>query len=157
MNATARGDRELVMTRQFRAPREFVFRAVTEPGFVRQWLLGPDGWTMPVCEIDLRVGGTFRYIWRNADGREMGMSGAFLEVSPPHRLVSTEKFDQAWYPGNALATVEFDEQNGLTTMTQTMRYESPEALQAVLRSGMEGGVALSFDRLASILLPAARS
>ena len=83
--------RELLITRVFDAPRNLVFDAWTKPELVRRWLLGPPGWTMPVCEIDLRVGGACRYLWRNADGTEMGMRGVIREIVPPERLVATEK------------------------------------------------------------------
>lgn len=152
LTIATRGDRELVMTRSFDAPRDLVFRAFTDPELVRQWLLGPDGWTMPTCDIDLRPGGSYRYVWKNAKGKTMGMGGAFQEVFPPERLVSTEKFDDSWYPGEAVGTILLEEDStGTTTLTQIMRYESSEALQAVLNSGMEGGVEVSFNRLASLL------
>ena len=115
---TTRGDRELVMTREFDAPRHLVFDAFTKPELVRRWLLGPDGWSMPVCEIDLRVGGSYRYVWRHASGNEMGMGGVFREIVPPERIVSTEKFDHAWYPGEAVGTIVLTEHAGKTTLTQ---------------------------------------
>src|SRR4029077_14305681 len=99
MTLDTRNDREIIMTRTFDAPRQLVFDAYTKPELVSRWLLGPPGWEMPECEIDLRVGGTYRYKWRNANGQEMGMSGVFREIVPPERLVATEQFDQPWYPG----------------------------------------------------------
>jgi uncharacterized protein YndB with AHSA1/START domain len=150
---TARGDREIVMTREFDAPRHLVWKAVTQPELVRCWLLGPDGWSMPVCQIDLRVGGAYRYVWRrDADGVEMGMGGVYREVVPPQRIVATERFDEAWYPGEAVGTLELVEHQGRTTLTQTMRYESQEARDAVLKSPMESGVAASYDRLAKLVM-----
>jgi uncharacterized protein YndB with AHSA1/START domain len=152
LKLSTRGDREIVITRIFDAPRTLVFAAFTQPELVKQWLLGPPGWSMPVCEIDLRVGGRYRYEWRrDKDGTTMGMGGVFREVMPPERIVSTEKFDQAWYPGEALGTVEFKEEAGRTTVTQTVLYESREARDAVLKSGMEQGVVASYDRLATVL------
>src|SRR5271167_1955115 len=97
LKVTTPSDREIAMTRVFHAPRRLVFDAWTKPELVKQWLLGPPGWTMPVCEIDLRVGGTYRYVWRrDSDGSEMGMGGIFREIVPHERIVSTEVFDQAW-------------------------------------------------------------
>lgn len=152
LRITTAGDREIVMTRAFNAPRRLVFDAFTKPELVRRWLLGPPGWTMPVCEIDLRVGGKYRYVWRREqDGSEMGMGGVFREIVAPERIVSTERFDQAWYPGESVGTVVFLEQGGTTTVTQTMRYESRAARDAVLKSNMEKGVAASYDRLAELL------
>jgi len=152
LKLTTRGDREIVMTRAFDAPRKLVFDAHTKPELVKQWLLGPDGWSMPVCEIDLKVGGKYRYVWRrDKDGTEMGMGGVYREIVAPERLVATEKFDQSWYPGEAVGTFVLVEQSGKTTLTQTMLYESREARDTVLKSGMEKGVVASYDRLAKLL------
>ena len=152
LKLTTRGDREIVMTRAFDAPRKLVFDAVTKPELVKQWLLGPDGWSMPVCEIDLKVGGKYRYVWRrDKDGTEMGMGGVYREIVVPERVVATEKFDQSWYPGEALSTFVLIEQVGKTTLTQTILYESREARDGVLKSGMEKGVVASYDRLAKLL------
>lgn len=90
LKVEARGDREIVMTRVFDAPRRLVFDAFTKPELLKRWLTGPPGWTMPVCEIDLRVGGALRYLWRGPAGEEMGMSGVFREITPPDRIVGTE-------------------------------------------------------------------
>ena len=153
---TKAGDRDLVMTREFDAPRKLVYDAHTKPDLVRQWLLGPPGWTMPVCDMDVRVGGTYRWVWRKeTDGSEMGMGGVYREVKAPERLVSTERFDEAWYPGESLNTLVLIEQGGRTTLTQTMRYESPAAREAVIKSGMEKGVEASYDRLADVLAASA--
>jgi uncharacterized protein YndB with AHSA1/START domain len=151
LKVTTRGDREIVMTRAFDAPRKLVFDAFTKPELVKQWLLGPPGWSMPVCEIDLRVGGTYRYVWRKAGVPDMGLGGVYREVLAPERVVSTEKFDQAWYPGEAVGTLVLVEQGGKTTVTQTVIYESQEARDGILKSGMEKGVAASYDRLAELL------
>jgi uncharacterized protein YndB with AHSA1/START domain len=152
LKLATQGDREIVMTRALDAPRRLVFDAFTKPELVKQWLLGPPGWTMPVCEIDLRVGGVYRYVWRrDSDGSEMGMGGVYREVVAPERLVATEKFDQPWYPGEAVGTTVLIEQGGKTTITQTVLYQSREARDAVLKSGMERGVAASYDRLAEML------
>jgi uncharacterized protein YndB with AHSA1/START domain len=152
LKLTTQGDREIVMTRDFDAPRRLVFDAFTKPELVKQWLLGPPGWSMPICEIDLRVGGVYRYVWRrDSDGSEMGMGGVYREIVAPERLVATEKFDQQWYPGEAVGTTVLVEQNGKTTITQTVLYQSREARDAVLKSGMEKGVAASYDRLAELL------
>ena len=152
LKITTSGDRELVMTRVFAAPRTLVFDAHTKPELVTRWLLGPPGWSMPVCEMDVRVGGTYRWVWRHdRDGTEMGMGGTYREVRAPERLVATERFDEAWYPGEALNTLVLVEQGGRTTLTQTMRYESAAAREAVIKSGMEEGVTGSYDRLEDLL------
>jgi uncharacterized protein YndB with AHSA1/START domain len=152
LKITAPGDREIVMTRSFNAPRALVFDAFTKPELVKQWLLGPPGWTMPVCEIDPRVGGKYRYVWRNIkNGTEMGMGGVYREVAPPERIVATEKFDESWYPGGAVVTFVLTEQAGETTVTQTILYDSREAREAVLKSPMESGVTAGFNRLEELL------
>ena len=152
LQLTARGEREIVMTRVFDAPRRLVFDAHTRPELVKRWLLGPPGWSMPVCEIDLKVGGKYRYVWRrDSDGKEMAMGGIFREIVPPERIVNTEAFDDPWYQGEALITTVLIEQGGRTTLTQTMLFASQEARDGVLKSGMERGVAISFDRLDNIL------
>ena len=121
LTLTAPGEREIVMTRVFDAPRQLVFDALTKPALVKRWLLGPPGWSMPICEIDLRVGGKYRYVWRkDNDGTEMGMGGVYREIVVPERLVTTERFDEAWYPGEAVGTLVLVEQRGRTTVTQTM-------------------------------------
>jgi uncharacterized protein YndB with AHSA1/START domain len=152
LKVTAQGEKEIVMTRVFDAPRQLVFEAHTKPELVQRWLLGPPGWTMPVCEIDLRVGGTYRYVWKKeTDGTTMGMGGVYREIVRPERIVSTERFDEAWYPGEGLGTLVLTEQGGKTTLTQTMVYESREARDGILKSGMESGVAASYDRLEPLL------
>jgi uncharacterized protein YndB with AHSA1/START domain len=108
-------------------------------------MLGPDGWTMPVCEIDLRPGGKWHFVWRKANGTEMGMHGEYREVTPPERLVSTEKWGDEW--PETLNTLFLSEANGKTTMTNTILYRSKEARDAALKTGMKEGAAQSFDRL----------
>ena len=145
------GDREIQVSRDFDAPRPLVFDAFTKPELVRRWLLGPPGWTMPVCEIDLRVGGSYRYVWRSEeDGSQMGIRGVFREITPVERLVATERFDDAWYPGEALDTTVFDERRGITRTTITILYESQEARDTARRSGMEQGMAAGYDRLETL-------
>ncbi len=152
LQVAAQGEREIVMTRVFDAPRRLVFDAHTKPELLKRWLLGPPGWSMPVCEIDLKVGGAYRYVWRrDSDGKEMRMGGVFREIVPPQRLVTTERFDDPWYPGEALVTTVLVEQDGKTTLTQTMLFDSQDARDGVLKSGMERGVEASFDRLDEVL------
>ena len=150
LQVTTPGDREIAMTRTFDAPRRMVWDAYTKPELIRRWLLGPEGWTMPVCEVDLRVGGTYRFVWRKGD-QEMGMGGVYREIVAPERLVNTERFDQPWYEGEAMATLTLVEQAGKTTITTTVVYASRDVRDGVLKSGMESGVAASYDRLAGIL------
>ena len=144
-------DRDIALTRTFDAPRTMVWDALTKPELVRRWLGAFKGWTMAVCEIDLRVGGRYRYLWRHEAGQEMGMGGEFREVKQPERLVNTERFDEPWYPGEAVGTAVLTEHAGRTTLTTTVRYESKEIRDAVIASPMAGGVAASYDRLEEML------
>ena len=145
-------DREIEVLRDVDAPRPLVFDAFTRPELVRRWLLGPEGWTMPVCEIDLTVGGAYRYVWRKEKtGEQMGMGGVFREIVRPERIVATEKFDDAWYPGEAVNTTVFEEKGSFTTVRLTVLYASKEARDIASRSGMEHGMAAGYDRLEQVL------
>lgn len=151
LKVTTPTEREIAMTRVFDAPRNLVFDAYTKPELVKRWLGVIAGWSWAVCEIDLRVGGAYRYVWRGPDGAEMGMGGVYREIAAPERVVATESFDQSWYPGDAVSTLLLVEQGGRTTLTLTVRYESREARDAVLKSPMEQGMAAGFDKLAELL------
>jgi uncharacterized protein YndB with AHSA1/START domain len=143
------------MTRDFDAPRKLVFDAYTKPELLKRWLGVFNGWSLAVCEIDLKAGGTYRYVWHGPNGEVMGMRGVLREIVVPERIVSTEEFDEPWYEGEAVGTVEFVERGGKTTLTMTMRYASKEIRDAVLKSPMEQGVAASFDNLAGLLAASA--
>ena len=146
---TTHSDREVVITRVVDAPRTLVWEVWTDPEHVPNWLLGPEGWTMPVCEIDLRPGGAWRYVWRKADGSELEMQGSYREVTSPERLVSTESWGGDW--PETLNTLTLTEALGETTITQTILYPSQEARDAAIQTGMKEGAAQSFDRLADYL------
>jgi uncharacterized protein YndB with AHSA1/START domain len=151
LKVTTPTDRELVMTREFNASRGMVFDALTKPDLLQRWLLGPPGWTMPVCEIDLQVGGKYRYVWENADGRKMGMGGTFQEIVRPSRVVATEVYEDYWTGGETLVTTELVETRGTTTLRMTVRYASQEARDAAIKMGATKGVEASYDRLAQLL------
>jgi uncharacterized protein YndB with AHSA1/START domain len=144
-------DREIVLTRVFDAPRHLVFDAFTKPELLKRWF-GPRGWSLVVCEIDLRVGGTFRFVLRGPDGSQMGMRGTYREIVPPERSVHMESFDD--YPGESQVTTVLVEQGGRTTLTATVLYPSQEIRDIVIKSGMEHGAAESYDKLAELLVPA---
>jgi uncharacterized protein YndB with AHSA1/START domain len=143
---------EIRMLRSFDAPRALVFEAFTRPELLRRWMFGPDGWSFESCEVDLRPGGRYRYVWlRERDGKRMGAGGTFREVVAAVRIISTERFDDAWYPGEALNTLEFSARSpGVTLVTQTLRYESQAARDAALSSGMERGIDAGYARLDAI-------
>jgi uncharacterized protein YndB with AHSA1/START domain len=148
---TTPGDTEIVMTRLFDATPELVFDALTKREYVAKWLLGPDGWSMPVCEIDLRVGGEFRYVWRSDEnGTEFGVNGAFREIEAPGRIVHTELFNDDWTNGESVVTDTIAEENGKTRLTMSVAYSSKEVRDMVIETGMSRGVATSFDRLEGI-------
>ena len=142
-------DLEIVMTRVFDAPRALVYESFSKPELLRQWF-GPRGWSLAVCEVDLRVGGGFRFVLRGPDGKEMGMRGTYLELAPPERSVHLESFDD--YPGESHVTSLFVEKSGQTTLTVTVLYPSKQIRDAVIQSGMEHGAAESYDRLAELLM-----
>jgi uncharacterized protein YndB with AHSA1/START domain len=153
VEVTFPSDREVRVTRVFDAPRDLIFEAHTEAGLVRRWMLGPDGWTMPVCEIDLRVGGQYRYVWRNdADGSEFGFRGEYHEIVVPGRIVHSERPDgpEGGAVEAALCTLVLTEQGGRTTLTHTMRFATPELRDQVVATGMTDGMATSYDRLETI-------
>jgi uncharacterized protein YndB with AHSA1/START domain len=153
LKVTTPTDREIVMTRVFDAPRELVYEAMSRPELLKRWLFGPPGWSMTVCEDDLRVGGTFRWAWRGPDGAEMAMHGVYREVNPPERVVRTEAFDFGCpsQMGEQLATLALTEQGGKTTLTLMVLYPSREARDGAIASGMEKGVAAGYDRLDEML------
>ena len=151
LKVTTPTDREIVFTRVFDAPRKLVFEAYTKPALLKRWLGVFGGWSLAVCEIDLKVGGSYRFVWRGPDGNPMGMRGVYREIVPGERIVSTEAFDEPWYEGEAVGTVVFAEQGGKTTLTTTMRYASKQVRDAVLKSPMEQGMAASYDQLAEVL------
>jgi uncharacterized protein YndB with AHSA1/START domain len=151
LEVTLPSDTEIVLTRYFDAPRGLVFEAHTRPEHVRRWF-GLRNSTLPVCEMDLRVGGAYRYVIREADGSEMAIKGVFHEISPPERLVYTEVFEQfEEFGGAPLVTLQLEEADGRTKLTSTTRYDSKEIRDAVVGSDMESGAAVTYDRLAELL------
>ncbi|HWD37637.1 MAG TPA: SRPBCC family protein [Fimbriimonas sp.] len=151
LEVTLPSDREIEMTRVFDAPRDLVFEAFTNPELLLRWFHGPDGWTLVVCEVDLRPGGAYRYVWNGPGGIEMGMGGTFVEVNAPDRFVALEKFDQAWYEGEGHVTTTLTEADGKTTYALRVRYDSKEIRDGVLQSPMKEGVGVGLDRLAAML------
>jgi uncharacterized protein YndB with AHSA1/START domain len=144
------------VVRSFNAPRDLVYKAYTTPELVKRWMLGPSGWTMPVCEMDVRVGGKYKWRWRsNEGGKEFGFHGEFLEVNAPVRLVNTEHYD----PGNvggdmgdgSLIRVDFVQEEGFTTMTSIMDFKTKQARDAAMATGMTTGMEQSYQLLDAVL------
>jgi uncharacterized protein YndB with AHSA1/START domain len=149
LKLTFPSDREIAIERDFDAPRELVWKAWTRPEYFRRWY-GCDTVTLSVCDIDLRVGGAYRYVMRGADGMEFVMSGIYREVVPPRRLVYTERFNDD--PNKeALVTFTLEERAGRTTMRNTILYALPDHRDIVLKMGVEQGMAASLDRLAEVI------
>ena len=148
LKVTTPGDREIVMTRVFDAPRNMVFDAFSKPELLKRWF-GPRGWSLTVCEVDLKVGGGFRFVMRGPDGKEMGMRGVYREIVAPERSVHMESYDD--YPGESQVTAVFVEEEGKTTLTATVLYPSREVRDIVIQTGMEHGAAESYDKLAELL------
>ena len=150
LTVTTPTEREIVLRREFEAPRRLVFDAWTRPELLMRWY-GARGWNLVECEVDLRVGGRWRFVSRGPGGARMGQSGVYREVLPPDRLVLTEVFDDQSYPGESLITHVFAEQSGWTALTSTVRYPSKEARDIVLRYPMARGLAEGYGRLAGVL------
>ena len=151
LTVTTPSDREIAMSRVFHAPRNLVFDAYTKPELVTRWLGMVEGWTFDACEIDLRVGGKYRYVWNGPDGASFCIRGAFLEIVPNERLVATEAFDEPFNQGEAIDTVTFVERSGKTTLTVSVLAPSREVRDGMLKSGMADGFTLSLDHMEVLL------
>jgi uncharacterized protein YndB with AHSA1/START domain len=149
LKITTPTDREVVVTRTFDAPRALVFDAYTQPELLKRWYRAP-GRSLVVCEIDLRVGGPYRFLWRGEGRKDVGMHGVHREVACPERLVRTERWED-WDAGEIIETVTFAERAGRTVLTSTGLYPSREVRDAVLKAGLEDGTRETFGRLADML------
>jgi uncharacterized protein YndB with AHSA1/START domain len=149
MELTLPSDREILLTRVFDAPRDLVFEAYSKPEHVRRWW-GPARYELTVCEMDFRPGGTWRFVQRDRDGSEHGFHGEYREIVRPERLVYTFEYEGA--PGHvSVETITLDERDGRTTASSLAVFDTPQARDAMLRSGMESGAAETNDRLAEYL------
>jgi len=151
LTITTPSDREIAFTRIFNAPRRLVFDAYTKCEYLKKWLGVFGGWSLDVCKIDLKVGGSYRYGWRNESGAEMGMGGTYREIVTNERIVATEKFDESWYEGEAVDTTTFVESDGKTTLTILVKYLSKEVRDGVLQSEAAEGLNANFDNLDELL------
>jgi uncharacterized protein YndB with AHSA1/START domain len=147
---TTPGDREIIVTRGFDAPRELVFLCYSKPELLRRWYGLPD-WTMTVCEIDFRVGGRWRFVTRAPGGFEMGSSGIYMAIEAPIRIVNTEIYDQDWTGGETIVTLTLTEKDGRTTATTSVLYATPEARVGAAASPMATGMEIGFKRLDELL------
>jgi uncharacterized protein YndB with AHSA1/START domain len=151
LTVTTPSDREIVITRQFDAPRHLVFACYTQPPLIRRWLNGAPGWTMPVCEFEPRVGGKYRYEWKSPDGYVMAMGGVIREIEPVERIVTAEVFDDDWTGGETISTIRLDEANAQTTLVNTIIYSSKEARDGALATPMAEGMEMGFANLDLLL------
>lgn len=147
---TTPGDREIVVVRSFDAPRDLVWLCYSKPELLRRWYGLPD-WTMPVCDMDFRVGGKWRFVSRSPDGFEMGASGVYREIEAPARIVNTEIYDMDWTGGETLATLTLTELDRRTTATTSVLYATPEARAGAAASPMATGMEIGFKRLDAAL------
>lgn len=151
LHISPEGERRILITRTFDAPKRLVFDAMTKPEMLKEWMFGPQGWSLPHCEADPRQGGAWRYVWRHEDGREMGAQGRYLEFEPPDRTVHTELFDEDWTGGQTLITTTFEETDRRTKVTLSIEYTSENARDAVLKSPMAEGMEAGYARLDALL------
>ena len=155
--ASLPSDTEVLVKRSFDAPVKLVWRAYTEPDLMRRWCSGHAGWSMPVCEMDMRVGGQYRWRWRSDEnGQEFGFTGEVLEVVPHARIVHTQIYD----PGDlgipmgsepSIVTVTFQEAGGITNMTTTIKFASKADRDEAFATGMTDGMEMSYKRLDGVL------
>lgn len=144
------GDRQIVVVRDFDAPRELVFLCFSKPDLMRRWYGMPD-WTTFVCDIDFRVGGKWRIGQRSPDGYELASQGVYTAILPPERIEQTEYYDDDWTQGGTTNVLVLTEQDGITTSTMTITYSSPEARAAAAASPMAEGMEIGFRRLDAAL------
>src|SRR4051812_2822106 len=144
LTVTTPSDLEIEIVRDFDAPRALVWDAYTKPELLRRWLGCLPGWSWDVCEVDLRVGGRYRWTWNGPDDQQLGITGVYREVVPVERIVNSERFEQPWYPGEALNTLLLAERGGKTTVTTRMKFETKEGRDGALKSGMTKGIAFGW-------------
>ena len=155
--ASTPSDTEVLVKRSFDAPAQLVWKAYTEPDLLRRWLQGPPGWSMPVCEMDLRVGGEYRWCWRTDDGgKEFGFTGVFREVTPHSRIVHTQAYDAGTLGGSMgaepyVVAVSFDEADGVTHVATSIQFASKEDRDAAFSTGMTAGLEVSYTQLDRVL------
>jgi len=152
LKITTPTDREVMVTREFDSPAAVIFDAFTKPEILKKWY-GQEGWEMVVCDVDLRVGGKWRFVSRLPGGKEIGQLGVYQEIVPGKRLVNTENWED-WDAGECLVTTDLEEREGKTLLTTTTLFPTTEVRDFILKSGFEGSVSVFYDRLAGMLAEA---
>ena len=154
--ASLPSDTEVLVKRSFDAPAKLVWRAYVEPDLLRRWCLGPPGWSMPVCEMDMRVGGKYRWRWRSDDGQEFGFTGDVLEVAQHAKLVHTQLYDAGSMGGSmgsepCIVSVTFHEVNGITNVATSIKFASKADRDEAFSTGMTDGMEMSYQQLDGLL------
>jgi uncharacterized protein YndB with AHSA1/START domain len=149
LRITTPSDREVVITRAFDSPKDLVFDALTKPELLKRWY-GPTGWSMTVCEIDLKVGGAWRFVVSRPDGKVIGQRGVYKEVVKGMRIVNTEAWED-WDAGETLVTTELKEENGITLFTSTILFPSKDVRDTIVKAGLEHGAEEGYQKLAELL------
>lgn len=149
LKLTTPSEREIVMTREFDAPRHLVFAAWTTPELLRRWHGVFGEWSMVICEFEAWVGGSYQFVWQGAAGQRMRMSGVVREITAPERMVATERMNDG--TDEILSTLELVEHDGKTSLTNTVLCPTRELRDAILRTPMERGVSAGYDALDGVL------
>lgn len=149
-------DREVLIKRSFQAPASLVWQAYTEPALMRRWLTAMPGWIMPVCDMDVQVGGRYRWRWRDENGVEFGFTGEMLEVELHSKMVHTQIFDPGDLGGSmgdagSVITVTFNETDGITNVATSIKFASKADRDAAMSTGMTDGMELSYQQLDAVL------
>ena len=147
LTMTTKGDRQIFFSRRFAASPEMVYRAHTEPQLIQQWLLGPDGWTMPVCINDAKPGGAIRYEWSNGEGRGFYLTGEFLELEPYRKLVHVERMHLPDPTPDSHVETRFEPDGDGTLMTMLITLPDEATRAMMMQTGMERGMETSYARL----------
>lgn len=150
LSAALPSDREIRIFRTFDAPRQMVWDAHTKPELLKRWLLGPPGWEMPVCDVDLHVGGKYRYEWHRDGKMAMALSGVYTAVDAPAYLADTQVFDDNWTNGPADTSITLEEKDGKTYLTMDIKYATAETRDLALSTPMMEGMEAGYARLANL-------
>ena len=151
MTLKTEGDRYIVVMRRFAAPPEAVYRAHTDPNLVQKWMLGPDGWTMPVCISDARPGGSIRYEWADGKGNGFYLTGEFTALEPYSRIVHVERMHLPDVTPDNHVETRFEPDGDGTLMTMRMTLPNAQTREAMIATGMEHGMEASYARLERML------
>jgi uncharacterized protein YndB with AHSA1/START domain len=151
LTITTPTETQVVITRQFDAPRHLVFACYTQPALIRRWLNGAEGWIMTVCEFDARVGGKYRYEWKAPSGYVMGMGGVVTAIVPVSHVATAELYDDDWTGGETVATLDLEEETDQTTLVNTITYSSKEARDGALATPMADGMEFGYKKLDDVL------